>query len=103
MSGDTTSLQQASAAEGMILVPGGTFVMGSDKPRCETAPVRQVTIRIRCKALKGARISAPRMIAAAFFPAARHPEPIDTLTRHVGLPRHVGLRCVVRNHPPETP
>jgi len=92
MSGDTTSLQQASAAEGMILVPGGTFALGSDKPRCETAPVSQVTIRIRCKVLKGARIFAPRMTAAAIFPAARDPEPIDTLTRHVGL------RCVVRNH-----
>jgi len=97
MSGGTTSLRQAWASQGTALVPGGPFAMGSDKPRCETAVVRQVTIRIRYKALKGARISAPRMTAAAIFPAARHPEPIDTLTRHVGL------RCVVRNHAQGTP
>ena len=98
MSGGTTSLRQASAAEGMVLVPGGPFAMSSDKHHRETAPVHRVTIRILWKVLKGVRISAQRMTAAAIS-RRRHPEPADTSTCHVAL------RCDVRvrRHTQETP
>jgi hypothetical protein len=82
----------------MVLVPGGPFAVGSNKHHRVVAPVHQVTIRILWKVLKGARIPARRMTAAAIS-RRRHPEPADTSTCHVAL------RCVVRvrRHTQETP
>jgi len=87
MSGGTTSLRQASAAEGMVLVPGGPFAMGSDKHHRETAPVHRVTIRILWKVLKGARISARRMTAAAISRRRHLSPPIhQPVTSHCDVP-----------------
>ena len=52
---------------GMVWVPGGTFLMGSDRHYPEERP------------------------AHCYRPAARFPEPVDTSTSHLGF------RCIVRS------
>lgn len=59
--------------EGMMRISGGTFRMGSDKRCPEESPVHRVTVDCR-----------------RYRPAARHAQPVDTLTSHVGF------RCVIR-------
>ncbi|MEH2512427.1 sulfatase modifying factor 1 [Nitrobacteraceae bacterium AZCC 1564] len=55
----------------------------------------QPNIKIPRKVLKGgSHLCAPNY-CRRYRPAARHPEPIDTSTSHVGF------RCVVRDRPPE--
>lgn len=44
MSHGTTSLRMASAAKGMVFVPGSTFAMGSDKYHRDEAPVHRVAV-----------------------------------------------------------
>lgn len=55
----------------------------------------QSNVKIPRKVLKGgSHLCAPNY-CRRYRPAARHPEPIDTSTSHVGF------RCVVRERPPE--
>ncbi len=55
----------------------------------------QPNIKIPRKVLKGgSHLCAPNY-CRRYRPAARHPEPIDTSTSHVGF------RCVVRERPPQ--
>jgi len=109
---------RASTPRGdMILVPGGTFRMGSDRHYPEEAPIHRVTIggfwrdrapvtnrqfrqfieatniKIPRKVLKGgSHLCAPNY-CRRYRPAARHPQRVDTSTSHVGF------RCIKRKEP----
>jgi len=88
----------------MIRISGGTFRMGSDKHYPEEAPVHRVTVsdflidrtpitnrqfRAFVQATGHVTFAGSRPIRR-YRPAARHAQPIDTSTSHVGF------RCVVR-------
>jgi len=75
--GSLAGAQSVNTAN-MVRIPGGTFRMGSEKHYPEEGPVHRVTV-------SDFRINRYR-------PAARHAQPIDTSTSHVGF------RCVVRAH-----
>jgi formylglycine-generating enzyme required for sulfatase activity len=64
----------------LVWIPGGTFRMGSDRHYAEEAPVHRVTV-------DGFWIDRSPVTNR---PAARHPEPVDTSTSHVGF------RCIIR-------
>jgi formylglycine-generating enzyme required for sulfatase activity len=65
--------------------PRGAPMEGSQDPRLEG-------IRIPRKVLKGGSHLCAPSYCRRYRPAARHAEPIDTSTTHVGF------RCVVRNN-----
>src|SRR5215510_14762314 len=76
----------------MIRIPGGTFRMA----RTSIIPRKRRFIglpsAISCKVLKGgSHLCAPNY-CRRYRPDARHAQPIDTSTSHVGF------RCVVRAH-----
>jgi formylglycine-generating enzyme required for sulfatase activity len=85
------------AFPGMILIPGGTFRMGSDTPQNPRGRARgggydpcQPQVRIPRKVIKGgSHLCAPNYCRRS-RPAARHAEAVDTSTSHLGF------RCVVR-------
>jgi formylglycine-generating enzyme required for sulfatase activity len=83
----------------MLYVPGGTFRMGSDRHYPEEAPahrgtvdgVCQPNIKIPRKVMKGgSHLCAPNY-CRRYRPAARHAEPVDTSTSHLGF------RCIKRS------
>ena len=90
-SSDREQLPEHSANSGMLCIPGGTFLMGSDRHYPEEAPVCARPIsKIPRKVLKGgSHLCAPNY-CRRYRPAARHPEPIDTSASHVGF------RCIKR-------
>ena len=59
--------------------------------RSESYDSCQPTIRIPRKVLKGGSHLCAPSYCRRYRPAARHPEPVDTSTSHVGF------RCVIRN------
>jgi formylglycine-generating enzyme required for sulfatase activity len=69
----------------MVWISGGTFHMGSDSyDGCLPE------IRIPRKVLKGGSHLCAANYCRRYRPAARHPEPVDTSTSHVGF------RCIIR-------
>ena len=91
-------VQQPASERDMTWIPGGTFRMGSDScipenPRGgpEGASYDPCLPEIRTpKVIKGgSHLCAPNY-CRRYRPAARHAQPVDTSTSHVGF------RCVVR-------
>ena len=95
--------RSVAGRDGMVLIPGGTFRMGSDRHYLEEAPVGapkacripehprggpetgscdpgQPNIRIPRKVIKGgSHLCAPNY-CRRYRPAARHAQPVDTST-----------------------
>jgi formylglycine-generating enzyme required for sulfatase activity len=75
----------------MLYVPGGTYRMGSDKHYPEEAPVHRVTVDgfwIDRTPVTSRHFKV--FINATGHVTARHADPVDTSTSHVGF------RCVSR-------
>jgi formylglycine-generating enzyme required for sulfatase activity len=64
----------AKLTSGMAFIEGGTFRMGSNRHYPEEAPVHR---------------AAPNY-CRRYRPAARHAQPVDTSTSHVGF------RCIIK-------
>jgi formylglycine-generating enzyme required for sulfatase activity len=80
--------QNNRKADDLVWIPGGTFRMGSDKHYPEEAPAHRVSVDSFCIE-RGSHLCAPNY-CRRYRPAARHAEPVDTSTGHVGF------RCVMR-------
>jgi formylglycine-generating enzyme required for sulfatase activity len=100
LTSDVTNCDSPADIEQMVWIPGGTFRMGSDKHYPEEAPVHRVTVdgfwldrlpvtNRQFRAFGGSHLCASNY-CRRYRPAARHAEPVDTSTSHLGF------RCIRR-------
>ena len=75
-------------SKGMVWIPAGSAERISDRER--SIDPRLPTVRIPRKVMKGGSHLCAENYCQRYRPAARHPQPVDSPTSHIGF------RCIVR-------